>query len=84
MPQRSPFRGVQWDTRGKLWRARIRKKGIFMWLGRYKTDRNAAFAYDVAAKKLNGPRAKVNFPDCIAPIDVELRVTRILASRDIF
>jgi hypothetical protein len=55
-----------------------------MWLGRYKTDRNAAFAYDVAAKKLNGPRAKVNFPDCIAPIDVELRVTRILASRDIF
>lgn len=48
-------------------------KGVRLWLGTYDNHEDAALAYDIAAFRLRGSKAKVNFPhllstDGIAPI----------------
>lgn len=45
------------------WGARIQFSGIVKLLGRYKTDIEAAQAYDEAAKKYHGDFACLNFPE---------------------
>lgn len=58
------FIGVRQRTWGK-WVAEIREpnRGARLWLGTFNTSTEAAVAYDDAARKLYGSRAKLNLPD---------------------
>lgn len=55
------YRGVQKNTNCKTFMARIRKNGIVRYLGSFKTQEDAARAYDKAAKELFGEFANLNF-----------------------
>lgn len=59
----SRYRGVKWDTERKKWKAYITYENKRIELGRFKTEEDAAFAYDKASKKLNQEFAILNFPE---------------------
>ena len=58
---RSGFKGVDLYRDGR-WRARIRAHGKVTFLGYFETAKEAARAYDAAARIQHGEFARLNFP----------------------
>lgn len=58
----SGFKGVSKDNSGK-WTANIWVNGKQKYLGRYYSKKEAALAYDQAAKEYFGEFARLNFPE---------------------
>jgi len=59
----SKFKGVHWQRTRKKWRTRIKCKGIYISLGYFTDEIEAAKAYDIAARKHFGEFALLNFPE---------------------
>jgi len=57
----SQFKGVCWDRATKKWRALIGHESKVTYLGRYKSEEEAAHAYDRAAHKYFGEFARMNY-----------------------
>jgi hypothetical protein len=60
-PTKSVFKGVTWHRRDSVWEAAIRVKGRLRYLGRFREEAHAAYAYDVAAVAHFGDYALPNF-----------------------
>ena len=58
----SKYKGVSWDKKRKLFLAAIRCNGKYYNLGRFKSEIEAAKAYDKKARELFGEFACLNFP----------------------
>lgn len=59
----SQYRGVSWSKQAEKWRAGIVHKRRTTYLGSFDDEELAALAYDKAARRLHGDRAKLNFPE---------------------
>lgn len=61
--KKSIYRGVHWEWRMKRWIATLSIEGKKMLGGSFKTDIEAAMAYDNLARKYRGEFSLLNFPD---------------------
>ncbi len=62
LPNKHGYKGIQYASHVKRWRAQIYANGKRYHLGYYETKENAARRYDEAALELLGDKAKLNFP----------------------
>ena len=56
------YRGVTWSASCQRWYARLMHEGHSYSLGRFKTQDEAAHAYDRKAREIHGAFALLNFP----------------------
>ena len=66
-PCSSQFKGVVWQKHRNKWSAKISVNGKHYHLGNFVDEEDAATAYDVAARRLRGDFARLNFPQSITP-----------------
>lgn len=59
----SQFRGVSWTVSKRRWRAAIKVDYRTKCLGYFRSEEDAARAYDAAARQFYGAFAMLNFPD---------------------
>ena len=59
-PTSSAYKGVYWHKRDKVWMVRIQSTGTYHYIGSFKSEREAALAYNRAAIRLHGNHAKLN------------------------
>jgi len=59
----SQYRGVSFDRKRKYWNVQVVLEGKYVFFGRYKSESEAARAYDEAARKYHGEFARLNFPE---------------------
>jgi hypothetical protein len=59
----SRFIGVYLEKRSGLWGTKISHHGKSTWLGRFKSELDAAHAYDEAARKYHKDFARLNFSE---------------------
>jgi hypothetical protein len=57
----SKYRGVTWHKKDLRWQASIEIKGKCKYLGQFSKEKEAALAYDAAAKGVYGEFANLNF-----------------------
>lgn len=62
-PCSSKYKGVNLDKQYNLWKSSIQIDKKRIYLGPFKSEEDAARAYDMAAKKHRGEYAKLNFPE---------------------
>ena len=62
----SEYKGVSLEKKTGLWRSYITHSGRRKYLGRYGNEIDAAKAYDMAASRLFGDFANLNFPSMLA------------------
>lgn len=60
LDSRSKYKGIYWDKENDKWRASICVNGKIKRLGRFVDEKEAALAYNGAAKKHHGEFAKLN------------------------
>ena len=58
---KSKYKGVGWDENAQKWRASIYIHNKLKHLGRFESEKEAAEAYDAAAKECRGEYAYLNF-----------------------
>lgn len=58
----SRYKGVSWHTRQQVWRSQLQFNRRNIFLGYFEKERDAAIAYDLAAKIYFGEFARINFP----------------------
>lgn len=59
----SKFKGVSWCANASKWRTQLHRFGKPVHIGLFKTETEAAIAYDKAAKSLYGEFANLNFKE---------------------
>ncbi len=59
----SKYKGVSWKKHNRKWEARIGFEKKEIHLGYFRSEIDAARAYDRAAKKYHGEFASLNFPE---------------------
>ena len=61
-PGTSPYKGVNWYPLLKQWIARVQVDRKSIHIGYFDSEIEAAVAYDIAASKVHGEYARLNFP----------------------
>jgi len=75
------LKGVGWHKRRRKFHARIQLQGVRVHLGFFEHAKDAALAYDAAARALFGPFALCNYPEGETPRSVAVSVAQRLEKR---